>query len=35
MADVYRRMEAISSRQWKAMDALLEAEARKAGVSLD
>jgi hypothetical protein len=35
MVAIFRKMEATSSRQWAAMDAALEAEARKVGVSLD
>jgi hypothetical protein len=35
MVEVFRKMEAVSSRQWVAMDAALEAEARKVGVSLE
>jgi hypothetical protein len=35
LVGVFRKMEAVSARQWVAMDAALEAEARKVGVSLD
>jgi hypothetical protein len=34
MVGILRKMEAVSSRQWAAMDAALEAEAQKVGVSL-
>ena len=32
---VYKEMELVAARQWKTMDAAIEAEARKVGVSLD
>jgi hypothetical protein len=35
MVAIFRKMEGTSARQWAAMDAALEAEARKVGVSLD
>jgi|GEM_PF-4504199 len=35
MVAIFRKMEAISAGQWAAMDAALEAEARKVGVSLN
>lgn len=35
MAAVFRKMESVSSGQWRALDAALEAEAKKVGVALD